>query len=313
MSVSQTVFLARSKLPTREAWLQAIRAHGFELTFDASFDPATDDGHLPCVYRGAEAGFEYFTGDANAYLLEQELGELREQLGGRDFAVSFVTRSRMEDLKAASIAGAVLVVIADGLLWSDEAGEFIDAPLQHAHDLEPVFLETAPAAPQVTSAAVDLAARIVFRGQALTTLETLEAVPRRFTAKVAAGAGEVRILALWQQAVGKPTIHRLRIGAATHELDPKGNLQAARPIATLISLLGVTESATRELLLAGAAAVSSLCEVAGDSRKPMQVRRMAIVMLGQIGDAAAKPALMTLSTHTDLGSVAADALKKLQS
>ena len=312
VSVTQTVFLVRANLPTRDAWVRAIKHDGFTLELASSFDPATADGYVPCTHVAAEAGFEYLMATADDYLVEQDLTKVREHLDGRDTAISFVTRSSAADLNAATIAAAVLATVADGLFWSDEAGEFLDDPLALARDLdvERVPAATPPAAPR--SVATDLATRIVFRGKAMTTLETIEAVPRRFTVKVGLTGSEARILAVWEHPVGSPTVHRVRMGNSMCELDPKGAPSTARPIATLVMELGVTETATRELLAAGPAAVAPLCEVVSDRRRPMMVRRMAIVILGQLRDRGAARALEALAKHADLGDVAREALGKLE-
>jgi hypothetical protein len=309
MSVTQTVFLSRAKLPTREAWSLAVKEHGFALELDPAFDPASSEGYVPCA--GEEAGFEYAIAAADAYLAEQELGKLRDQLNGRDIAVSFVTHSRLADLKAAMIAASVLATIADGLFWSDEAGELVDEPLALARV---VGAETdAPSTPKTEprSIPVELATRVVFRGNALTTLQTLEATPRRFTVKVGVGDAEVQILALWEHPVGAATVHLLRVGDKRFELDPKGASSASRSIATSIMKLGDSEDATRELIAAGAAAVLPLCDVVGDERRPMIVRRAAIVILGQIHDAGSVPTLRSFAQHPELGDAARSALAKL--
>ncbi len=203
-----------------------VKQHAFALELDVSFDPASHQGYVPCSYRGGEAGFEYLTATVAEYLAEQDrpqLAELRGALGDRDLAVSFLTRSRLADLKAATIAGAALATIADGLFWSDEADVLCGEPLALARDPEAVPQPPPPAAPgEPESVAVDLATRVVFRGDALTMLASVEETPRRFTVKVAVGEVEPRILALWTHAIGAPTVHRLRIGDDVHELDPKG-------------------------------------------------------------------------------------------
>ncbi len=136
MSVAQTVFLDRARLPTREAWMRALEQHGFGVELDAGFEPSTDEGYIPCVYRGGEAGFEYLVGAATDYLAEQDLPALRDELGARDLAVSFLTHGRMADLQTATLAAAALAALSDGLLWSDEAGEMVDAPLAYAREID---------------------------------------------------------------------------------------------------------------------------------------------------------------------------------
>ena len=218
MSVSHTVYVRREQVPTREAWMRGIAQHSFPLELDAGFDPAHAAGKVPCQYAGAPAGFEYAI--APAVVAD---AALRTRVGARDTMVSFVTHARMADLSAATIAAAVLATIADGVMWVDTTGEVCESPLEMASDFageREIAPEPPPAAP--TSVAVDLATRVVFRGKALTTVETVEDPPRRFTVKVAVGDGDVRIVAVWQHPVGSATVHRLRAGDTTFELDPRG-------------------------------------------------------------------------------------------
>jgi hypothetical protein len=312
MSVAQTVFLSRTKLPTREGWARALKEHGFRLELDESFDPSNHQGYLPCAYAGEKAGFECLISTTKDHLVEQDLRSLGKKLRGRDTAVSFVTRSSLADLKAATIAASVLAAISDGLLWSDEAGEFVDEPLAHARDTEAeVELPPPPPPTEPRSIEAELATRIVFRGRALTTLESIESTPRRFTVKVAVGNVDARILALWEHPVGAPTVHRLRIGDTIHELDPKGTPSISRPIAELVAELGITEAATRELLAAGTSAVPSLCHVVSDTSRPTTVRRIAIVILGQLHDRSAQRSLEALIDDAELGDAAREALERL--
>jgi hypothetical protein len=223
-----------------------------------------------------------------------------------------VTRSRFEDLQAAMAAAAVLATTSGGLMWSDEAGDFLDNLIEAAGDFckaEPPRPPPPPVEPHTI--AVDLAARCVFRGQATTILETNEPTPQRFTIKLAVREPEVRIVALGKHPVGSPTVHRLRVGGTLHELDSKGIPASARPIMTSIAELGRTEIATRELLQAGAAAVIPLCEVVADTQRPVEMRRMAIVVLGQLCDRRAASTLETFASDAELGGVARQALAKL--
>ncbi|HEY4055600.1 MAG TPA: hypothetical protein VGM39_03290 [Kofleriaceae bacterium] len=226
MSVTETVFIARTKLPTRDAWQRALVHHGFSLVLDPELDTATHDGYVPCKLADDAAGFEYIVQDLEAYIVEQDCPERRAQIGGRDTAVSFVTRSSFKDLQAAMAAAAVLAASFDGIMWSDEAGDFYrDAPelLSMARGLaneEPPQTKREVAGPEMI--ATSLVARCVFKGSALTTLQTTEATPQRFTIKIPVTEAEVQIIGLWKHAVGNPTVHRVRVGATVHELDPKG-------------------------------------------------------------------------------------------
>ncbi len=224
MSVTQTVFVLRAELPTREAWQRALAQHGFALVFDPEFDPSRDDGYVPCTLAGADAGFEYTIQDIATYVAEQDCPD-RAQPRTSDTAVSFATSSRIEDLQAAMAAAAVLATISGGRVWSDEAGDYVDDALEAAREL--------------------------------------------------------------------------------------GTAEPPRPIATSIVELGKTEIATRELLQAGAAAVVPLCEVVSDARRPVETRKVAITILGQLRDRRAVPTLERFASDAVLGAVAREALAKL--
>lgn len=115
MSVTTTVFLERSKLPTADAWSRAIRAHGFALELPADVTLQSLDGYLPCTHQGKPAGFECLALSVTQYLAEQEVAAgdpRRRAIGSRDLALSFVTHSDLRDLASATIASAALAQIA---------------------------------------------------------------------------------------------------------------------------------------------------------------------------------------------------------
>jgi hypothetical protein len=124
MSVTMSVFLKQSRMPSPADWATAIRANGFDMELDSDFDVRTFSGFLPCKYKNEPGGFEYFWGAARDAALE---GEEAAQVGDRDAEVSFVTHSDFRELMTSVIASAVLCACADGVLWDTEAGEMIPA------------------------------------------------------------------------------------------------------------------------------------------------------------------------------------------
>ena len=112
------VFLDPVRMPTPAVWAREIRARGFAMDLDVDFEPNTFSGFLPCVHQGQPAGFEYF------YQPDVELDtDQRAAAGERTLEVSFATHSDMRELVSSMIASAVLAVLSDGIVWSDEAGE----------------------------------------------------------------------------------------------------------------------------------------------------------------------------------------------
>lgn len=126
MSVSRTVYLRRSNMPTPEAWAKAIRAAGFPIDIDTDFDAESFSGFLPCRYDGQESGFEYFVSTVAERKAEDE-GLETTGLGDRDVGVSFVTHSSLRELAAAVAAAGVLCAQADGVLHDEESDERVSA------------------------------------------------------------------------------------------------------------------------------------------------------------------------------------------
>jgi hypothetical protein len=135
MSISRTVYLRRSALPTPTDWALSIRTAGFEMDLPTDFDLEEMSGFLPCTYCGHEAGFEYAFDDASSLELDDEL---RGSLGERDVAISFVTHADMRGLVTAVIAAAVLAATCDGIVHDEESGEVLLASeaLASARELE---------------------------------------------------------------------------------------------------------------------------------------------------------------------------------
>lgn len=118
MSVELIVYLERSAMPTPDRWRQAISDAGFPLELDADFDVDTQQGFLPCQFRGADAGFEYFSHQVD----EQE----RRDDGvpqDADFAVTLVTHSDLRELASSIVAAGVLCHESGGLLVDPQSEE----------------------------------------------------------------------------------------------------------------------------------------------------------------------------------------------
>jgi hypothetical protein len=323
MSVGTSVFLRRSSMPSPAVWADAILKHGFKMELDREFDVATFSGFLPCKHEGKPAGFEYFferVAEADAGLSKAEL----KRIGDRDVMVSFVTHSDLRGLATAVIAAAVLTELSDGIFWDQESNELFSgtSALRHARDIEieanaPPRKAVTPPAPEVRE--VLLPVSVVFRGATLLTLETKESTPRRFTARFDTSAvpanAELEITALWEQPAGV-SVRTLRAGAQRWSFEANGavaNAAVATDLAKHAQQLGVTESATRALIAAGAEAVPHLVSVLSNEQAAPGARQMAMVILGQLGARArpALPALESLARHPQLGGAAQQAIAKI--
>jgi hypothetical protein len=58
MSLTQTAFLEKSRVPDRAKLEEAVSALGFNLTIDEFDKPFECSGFLPCTLNGQESGFE---------------------------------------------------------------------------------------------------------------------------------------------------------------------------------------------------------------------------------------------------------------
>ena len=228
--MSHTVFLERAKLPTGAEWQRVLTEYGSSLVFYPDFDPARASGNVPCTARDEKLGFEYFLQDIAEYIEEQEF-ERASSVRAFDAAVSFVTRGHPGCSEAAMAAATVLTVMTKGRFYNDESDDFltIDEAIARGYCKDQGRPPAPPRPPgpppppppQLYSTAVDIVARCVFRGASLTTLQTLEPTPRRFTIQTAVKEPQVRILSLWIHPVGKPSVHRVLADGVHWECDPK--------------------------------------------------------------------------------------------
>ncbi|MDR6890760.1 MULTISPECIES: hypothetical protein [Variovorax] len=113
-----------SKLPTPEAWAEAIKAVGFELDIDPEFSWNEFEGFLPAKYKGRDAGFELYKEDFD---LSELTDSERADPGDRPLLVTLITHSDMREYMSSMIAAAVLCVIADGKLAEGGEPPFIAA------------------------------------------------------------------------------------------------------------------------------------------------------------------------------------------
>ncbi|MEO1582706.1 MAG: hypothetical protein AAFR91_12785 [Pseudomonadota bacterium] len=146
MSVENNIFLRRDKMPSPEAWVAAIRSHGFDMEMDADFDVVEFEGFLPCKFKSEEAGFEYWAEETDPDDLREEgllSDEERAQLGDCDFLVTLETRSSFRDLATSIIAAAVLTELSGGFMAEGGAPPFIlgDSSVDWAKDLLPKLEE----------------------------------------------------------------------------------------------------------------------------------------------------------------------------
>jgi hypothetical protein len=122
MSVSVVVFLRSDRIPSPTAWQEAIQKHGFPVALDLEFDPASSSGFRPCTHGGVASGFEFYLDDA---VLDGLDSAARTLVGDRNKMISLVTHSDMREAATSAIAAGVLAIVADGVLYDTEGGEFV--------------------------------------------------------------------------------------------------------------------------------------------------------------------------------------------
>src|SRR5712671_3775279 len=102
MANEQYAFIDKSRVPSREAWQEAIAETGFEFELDDSLTPFKDSGYRPCKLFGAEAGFEIAYNSASQILDDPDA--LAQIARGKDFCISFRWGGSMRDCASVMIA-----------------------------------------------------------------------------------------------------------------------------------------------------------------------------------------------------------------
>lgn len=120
MSVDLIVYLKHSAMPTPTGWQKAIHDAGFPIEIDTDIDSDTFSGFLPCKYRGALSGFEYY---ANR-MSEAESAEVGAPPGA-NFSITLVTHSDLREFSCSAVAAAMLAKCSGGLLFDPQSGESI--------------------------------------------------------------------------------------------------------------------------------------------------------------------------------------------
>lgn len=135
----QTAFVEKSRVPDRTKLEEAIRALGFDLGVDESYQPFVSSGFLPCVLNGKNSGFEIYFDPPDEAL--KRFPHLKEKIGARNCAIVFRWGGDMAEgacvlIVSAALAksfGAVVHYEDDDLMYSvDQLIEEAKGALQHA-------------------------------------------------------------------------------------------------------------------------------------------------------------------------------------
>jgi len=120
MSFDFVVVAARNNVPTPTEWQRAIDHAGFPVKIDTQFDVDTFTGFLPCTFRNAESGFEYFSQS------DAESGP-DGPAPGRDFTIILTAQGDDDVGATAVLAAAALCHACRGVLTDPQSGESIPA------------------------------------------------------------------------------------------------------------------------------------------------------------------------------------------
>ncbi|MBI3408229.1 MAG: hypothetical protein HY040_07720 [Planctomycetes bacterium] len=108
MSLQQTAYVVRAKVPDRTALQAAVDVLGFDCKIDAFYVPFQCSGFLPCVLAGRKSGCEvYFESTAEAL---SDFPDLAESVGNRDVAITFRWGGDMSECACVLIVSAALAI-----------------------------------------------------------------------------------------------------------------------------------------------------------------------------------------------------------
>jgi len=114
MSLLQTAFLERSRVPDRATLEQAVRTLGFDLSIDEYYRPFDCSGFLPCMLNGKKSGFEIYFGAPEQEF--QQFPHLRQQVESRDCTITFRWGGDMRECACVLIVSAALATTFDAIV-----------------------------------------------------------------------------------------------------------------------------------------------------------------------------------------------------
>jgi hypothetical protein len=154
MSLLQTAFIEKSRVPDKAQLEAAVRALGFDLAIDDFYRPFDCSGYLPCILNGKESGFEIYFDSPDEIL--QAFPHLKNEIGSRNCAITFRWGGNMAEctcvlMVSAALAksfGAVVHYQEDDRLYSyEQLIEEAKSALQDEQSSPPPRPETPPKKP----------------------------------------------------------------------------------------------------------------------------------------------------------------------
>jgi len=123
MSVAVCVFLNPARMVTSRVWAEAIKANGFDMSFDADFDARSSFGFVPCKHQGKNAGFEYsYQVHEGAELQQHGIGD-----PSRPTRIMMETGSDYRQFASSVVAAGVLCAITDAVLLDPDTEELVNS------------------------------------------------------------------------------------------------------------------------------------------------------------------------------------------
>jgi hypothetical protein len=131
MSLELHIFMPDSRVPSREAWQQAIEQLGFPTVLYPTLDVRKDTGFSPTTYKGQSTGFEFSLEPAADIL--SSYSHIAPQVGSRDKCATFRWGGDLAECAASLSAAAALTKLTDGIYFYPDddiiygADEAVDA------------------------------------------------------------------------------------------------------------------------------------------------------------------------------------------
>jgi hypothetical protein len=115
MSIELHIFIHDSRVPTRDAWQQAIEELGFPTVLDPTLKVKHQTGFSSAVYDGHSTGFEFDLGPAAETL--SHYPQIAPIVGDRAACATFRCGGDLIEMAAALSSAAALTKLANGIYY----------------------------------------------------------------------------------------------------------------------------------------------------------------------------------------------------
>jgi len=125
MALELHIFMQDSRVPSRDAWQQAIEQLGFPAALEPSLDLRRDTGFRPTSFRGQSTGFEFALEPAADIL--SSYSHIAPKVGSRGKCATFRWGGDIAECGAALSAAAALTKLTDGIYFYPDDDILYDA------------------------------------------------------------------------------------------------------------------------------------------------------------------------------------------